>query len=135
MDKFDCAVKNAQQEYKPSDNFVETVMQQINAQNPKHRRSFKLWSVMLAGGLAAVVIIFLVAPFGYNKLTNNTASNSPGQSSQAASSSSLPAGISNAGLTGDLNSINSSMSQENADQNAANTTLNDQSQEIAIPTN
>ena len=46
----------------------------------------------------------------------------------------LTAGSDNASLDNDLSTINKSVNQEQTDADSANTALNDQQQEIAVPT-
>ena len=59
--------------------------------------------------------------------TTSTSSSTP--------SSTIPAGSSNADLNSDLTSINSSIAQDNGNVTAANSAVNDQQNEITVPTN
>lgn len=146
MDKFDESIKNAKVAYEPSSNFVERTMQKITGRRLKRRWSLKLWTPVMAGGVALIAIV-IILPLGSHTTTgsNTSSGNSttnqgqPAPSAQSAQSTtnasgSTAAGTDNTSLTNDLNSIDSSTSQESKDQSAANNAMNDQSQEVTIPT-
>lgn len=137
MDRFDESIKGAEKTHKPSADFVETTMEQIDKQHAVHRtiRRRVLLSA-LAGALAAVVVIagtalianHVNAPTKLATTTSATGSASNGTSTTQNEPS-------DAILANDLNEANQSMEQENKDQGAATTTLSDNQQQIAVPTN
>ena len=134
MDKFDQAIKNAQKDSKPTSDFVERTMNQIGKHSKKRGWSPKIWLPALAGSLAVIAVLVLtIAPLSHT-LKSSTQNPQPTQSQPVASSGSATSGTNTASLTNDLNGINSAINQENNDQSSANNALNDQSQEITIPT-
>jgi hypothetical protein len=141
MDKFDDLIKNAKKLYEPRKDFVDTSMEKINNQHSKRHFRIKLWAPVLAGGLAVIALLFIVLPLGNNnspskeKLSSKTSSVPTQAVASSNTNGSVAAGTDNASLTSDLNSINGSIGQENSDQGKANSALNDQSQEITVPTN
>ena len=142
MDKLDDDIKSSQKNYNPSSDFVETTLQQINNQHQTAHRRFKVWIPTLAGALVLLAIFIIIPLHDNNKSggvfegpsSSKSSSIQSYPTSQAAANGSSANGTNNASLTSDLNSVNNSISQESSDQSSANSALNDQSQEIALPT-
>lgn len=145
MDKFDQAIKNAMKPTEPSPDFVNKTMAQIEAGHKHRVLSWKVWAPALSGALVLLVVVLVAlpssTPMRLNSNKSSVSSGSTAKSSPASSGSvptktvSLPAGSDDASLASDLNGIGSAINQEASDQNSANSALNDQSQEITIPTN
>lgn len=141
MDKFDDTIKQSKPQYEPRGTFVEDTMQQINAKPKRSNRRFAIWTSM-AGAVAVLAIVFVASPLWKN-VTHNSKNNTQTTAANTAQTSntpggnsgSLPAGTDDASLASDLASIQSSQNQENTDQSSATNTLNDSSQQVAIPTN
>lgn len=141
MDKFDESIKDAEKPHKPSANFVETTMEQIDKQHVAHKtiRRKVLLSV-LAGAVAAVAVIVgtaLLANHANTPAKLAVSTGTAGSTSQDPSggTSGTQTGPSDAILAHDLNSASQAMTQENNDQGAATTALNDNQQAITVPTN
>lgn len=137
MDKFDKTIKQAQQQYEPREDFVAMTMRHITGSKTRKHWGFTFWAPVLAGGLAVITLVFVMLPSGGHNPTQHggtTGTGSSGQSS-APQTTAMSSGTSNADLASDMNTVNGAMNQENADQNSANSALNDNSQEIAVPTN
>ncbi len=136
MDKFDEVVKDSAEQPQPSAGFVDNTMQQINNKGPKRRFNFRLWVPALAVVIVIVIAAILILPNNKSGSKSKTSSYSQlaSQASRGTSGSTLPSGTDNATLASDLNSINTSINRENADQSNANSALNDSSKEISIPT-
>ncbi len=146
MDNLDEQIKNSQKQYQPTINFADVTTQQITKPHKRRFHGIKLWAPALAGVIVAVAVVFVVIPNNsnvtnrsvnhrtYNGPSSPSTLKSPSQSSQAAANGSAAEGTDNASLTSDLNSINSAINQENNDQTSANSAINDQSQEITVPT-
>jgi hypothetical protein len=136
MDKFEQHIKSAQNIQQPNNNFVDKTMSQIELGSNNSRRGFKTWGPIFAGAVVVLAIIFLVLPINAKKTTSvklNPASKP--SNAVADTTGSASNGTDDASLTSDINSINSSIGQENVDQVSTNSALNDQSQEIVVPTN
>lgn len=67
--------------------------------------------------------------------TSNSTATTPNSTSNSSAAATIPAGTSNSDLNNDLSSINSSISQDNSNASAANTAINDQQNQITVPTN
>ena len=134
MDKFDQSFKDAKLTYEPNTNFMEVTMQKINKRQPKRRPSTRVWLLSAAGGLAVIALLLVLLPFGIHNDGMLPASLPNSSSSQSPQGSSTD-GTDNASLVSDLNGINNAVGQENTDQSSANSSLNDQSQQIVVPTN
>jgi uncharacterized membrane protein len=130
MNNFEQSIKDAQDTHQPSPDFINRTMQQISEQQPKARKrwTIKLWIPALAGGLAIIAVIFFAFP------SPATAPKAPVIHVANTSTVPIAAGTDNASLESDLNSVQGSMSQENTDQNSANTAINDNLYEISVPT-
>jgi hypothetical protein len=142
MDKFDETIKNARETHEPSEHFVEDTMQHVmNQQPPEHTKSrgFRLWVPIAAGAVIVIALVFVLLPSGKSKAPGSSGATNVattgGTPTISSASGALPSGTSNADLASDLSSVQSSMNQEGTDQNSANSALNDQSQEITVPTN
>lgn len=133
MDEFDRQIVNAKQPYEPKPNFVEGTMNQLKNQTPHRRWSIKFWAPALAGVAALAVIAFIIFPKPTNP-TGVAGMTNQGGTSQASQSTSLPAGSDNASLDSDLSSIQSSMNQTGNDQSGAENAINDNQQQISVPT-
>ena len=142
MDKFDQLIKESEKKYEPKSNFVEDTMSKISNKKPKKRFNFKIWSSVLAGGLAVIAVLFIALPHSSSPTTANNASATTTNKSQGVTQTTSPqastatpaAGTDNTSLNNDLNSVQSSINQENSDQNNANTMLNDSQNQISVPT-
>lgn len=141
MDKFDESIRNAKESYQPTNTFVEGTMKQISGLSTKKQKFFKLWLPAFAGGFAVVALLFVFVPalFGRGSsasTTTNETSSSSSQSSQSGQTSqgTQAAGTDNASLSSGLDGVNSAMNQETSDQTNADSALNDQSQQISVPT-
>ena len=139
MDKFDEIIKNTQQKINPSETFVDATMHQIDNRQIHKRWNLKIWAPTLAGALAVLIVLFITLVPGNN--------NTPKSSSQTKSTTTQkqtttqpgtvitpPAGTDDASLQNNLNNIQSAINQENTDQNSATSTINDNQQEITVPT-
>jgi len=144
MDKFDQIIKNSKKEITPSTKFVDSTMEKIKKRGSHRFWNFRFVAPAIAGGIAILAIVFFATPLSSNlrsdanksgAKTNSTSSIAQSTTSPATSAPTVPAGTDNATLDSYVSSISSSINQENSDQSAANTTLNDISQEITIPTN
>jgi hypothetical protein len=140
MDKFDDIINQSKPTIEINQKFTDNTMNKINAK-PKKGWRLKRWAPLGGGALALLLIIFLLFPSAANKpmseqsaadhsssTTNRLGSANP--SSQAA----LSSADSDASLTADINSVTSSINQENGDQMTASSAINDSSQVIAVPT-
>jgi hypothetical protein len=137
MDKFDQSIRQAKQTYEPDNKFVEATMKQIVTKQPHKLWNMKLWAPALAGSLIVIVLVFIALPIGNHKsaLKNDNPVASQSANTPASQTATQPAtGTDNAGLASDLSDIDSSMNQENNDQNSANSALNDSAQQISVPT-
>lgn len=132
MDEFDTSIQQAKQVYEPKKQFVEETMQKILSKQPRKQWSVKTWIPVLAGGLAVLALVFIALPTSHRHTAVSTKKSTPSTSTQP--NTSQTASTNDAGLASDLNDIASSMSQENNDQNEANTALNDSAQQITVPT-
>ena len=123
-------------------------MQEVVNQQPeteKKRRGIRFWVPLAAGAAIVIALVFVLLPSGKSSTPGSTsksanvATTSGGTSTSTtnsqAESGSIPAGTDNASLASDLSDVQGAMNQEGADQNNANSALNDQSQEITVPTN
>jgi hypothetical protein len=140
MDKFDQIIKNARETYEPNEHFVEDTMEEVTQQQPEQKKSrgIRFWIPIAAGAAVVIVLVFVLLPGGKAKApgsvgTSNVATTRAATGSQPEPTT-VPAGTSNADLVSDFASVQSAMNQENTDQNSANSALNDQSQEITVPT-
>jgi hypothetical protein len=144
MDRFEESIKGAQENYEVQGDFVEDTMGRIVKRQPKRRFSIRIWAPALAAAVVVVVILIIALPGGGSKQAANSAAlktaskintQQPAKQSTASTvASATPSGTDNASLENDINSVQSSMNQENTDQNSANSTINDSQQEIAVPT-
>jgi hypothetical protein len=136
MDKFDESIKNSQQTIEPKPDFVDQTMNRINKKSVSKGFRYKLWLPIAAGVAVVLLIIFIALPSSTNDASLNKANsvaNSTPQTEKVATA--VAPGSDNASLQNDLNGVQTAFNQESADQNGANSTLNDSQQEIAIPTN
>jgi hypothetical protein len=142
MDKFDQTIKNAHEAYEPKEQFVDNTMHEVMDQqmgSKKEWRGFRLWAPVAAGTVVVIALVFVLLPgstapsTAKNGATNNTGKTTASANEQAESDT-VPSGSGNASLASDLSSVQGAMSQEGADQNSANSALNDQQQEITVPT-
>lgn len=131
MDKFDEIIKHARADIAPSARFVDDTMHKIMREAPsaKRNRGFMHWLPLAAGAAAVIAVVFAFSLHGGKQAP------STGTSTLATTSPGIAAGSDNASLAGDLSSVQSSLNQESTDQNSANQAINDQQQEIAVPTN
>jgi hypothetical protein len=134
MDKFEQHIKSAQHIHQPTNNFVDKTMGKLDDSRPKKRFSLKTWGPIFVGSVAVLAIIFFILPFGAKKTTSVTLTQSSKPSKVVADTGTPSAGTDDASLASDISSINSSIGQENTDQVSANSALNDQAQEIVVPT-
>lgn len=127
-----------------SKDFTNRVMAQIDPSNVKSKRGrTRIWSLGLATSLALALVVVL-SVFGIKHLDNSskpptTASSStttsPPNGTQATGSSGSTSGSSyGAGLDTTLDSLNSSLSSGSQNLSNANSAVNDQQQEISVPT-
>lgn len=142
MDTFDKTIKAARDTIKPNQNFVEVTMEQINNQPTsnapeepalqKRRFSPRLWlplSLGLAGVLAIAAVTFtLWRPSGQTDKAT-VASNSQSADSQNSTSHASYADIDNS-----INDIVKSIDNESTAQSDISAGLDDNSQQITIPT-
>ncbi len=142
MDKFDQRIKHAMRTIEPTSNFVEVTMQQVENVQVKKRWNLKLWIPVTAGSVAVIAIVLVtIALVGHNdaskKNSNQSVATNQVQQTQPSQSSTVnpPSGTDNASLASDLSGIDGAMSNENADQSSATAAINDNSQQIAVPTN
>ena len=84
---------------------------------------------------AAVIVVLVLIGFTawriHDKHHTNTAANNTGSTAATTPSTTTD----NGSLKTDLNGINSSLNTENQDNSTAGTALNDQQNEITVPTN
>ncbi len=141
MDKFDQSIIDAQESHEPSGQFVDNTMREIGNHQPEVKRGFKMhfWIPVAVGGVVVVVLVFALLPSGKTNAPGTTGKSSVATTGsptkEQQQSGTVPAGTDNANLASDLNSVQGAMNQESTDQNGANTALNDQQQEITVPTN
>jgi hypothetical protein len=145
MDKFDQTIKDAQEAHEPSEHFVDDTMKQVMEQktvgSEKKRVNFRLWVPIAAGVVIVLALVFVLlpsaktnAPGSSSKTNVATTGMTSGTSGEKAESATIPSGTSNADLASDLSNVQGAINQENTDQSSANSALNDQSQEITVPT-
>ncbi len=151
MSKFEHQIKNSKHIYTPTDDFVAKTMAKIAKRQPGNRSwHLKIWLPIMAGGLAVLVLLILPTHQNAAKQLNispasqsttkpqssnaNTTTAPTSQSTSQPASGSAGSGTDNASLNSELNSISGSMGQESKDQQAANNALNDNQQEINVPT-
>jgi len=133
MDEFDDSIKAAQHAIEPRKDFVETTMKQIQLTKPHKKRGLKLWIPSAAVGAALVMGAVLLFPGLFSTNSQPTTTQST-LSSHTSAPATPAAGSDNASLQNDLDTINSSMNKEAGDQSAADSAINDNSQQIAVPT-
>lgn len=131
MDKFDQQISKAKPPFEPKTNFVEDTMNQLPNQKPHHRWSMKIWAPAITGVVAVAIIAFVVWP----RPSANAPATNQNSSSQPSASAPLTTGTDNASLSSDLNSIQSSLDQSAKDQTGAEGAVNDNQNQIAVPTN
>jgi len=127
MDEFDKKITNAQQSYEPKPNFVEATMEQLPEKVPKKRWNIKIWAPALAGTVAVVAIVFIVWP---RPITNDSTSTNH----VATPATTTPPTTNDPSLQGDLDDVQSSMDQTSSDQSSADSAVNDNGQQITVPT-
>ena len=90
------------------------------------------------GIIIALVVIIVVAGIGLSGYLvwkrHDKKAASPVQHSAASQSAASPGSLSNDELGSDLNGVNSAVSQEGQDISNANNALNDQQNEVQVPT-
>jgi hypothetical protein len=134
MDKFEQQIVNAKKPYEPSTNFVEETMEQLKNEKPRRRWNIKVWAPALVGTVAVVAIAFIAWPKPANT-TDSTNTSDQAQTSQGTQSKSAAAtGSDDASLNNDLNSIQGSINQAATDQNGAENAVNDNQQQVTVPT-
>jgi hypothetical protein len=142
MDKLDELIQASKQDAQPNKDFVNQVMQQIDAsQSADNSFWHRLWrhKPILAGSLALLVIIAVLG-FQFSGLsTNQTKSTSkPITSTSTKPLSSQTAGVQAAAntsdLQSDLNAVSAGLNKGSQNLNNANSTVNDQQNEISVPT-
>jgi hypothetical protein len=134
MEKFDEIIRDAKQEYNPKKNITENIMKEISTRKkPRKSLATKILGSSLAGGVVVALFIILALPVLNNR--SNTTPSSPVSQPKTSSSQSVtpPAGTDDTSLNNDLDGINSSMNQESSDQGNADSSINDSSQEITVP--
>ncbi len=90
----------------------------------------------------AILVILGIAAAGYAvwahqykpTATNQTVSQSPVTKTTTTPATTTTPSSTITGLSNDLNAIGSGLAKENADQNSVNTAVNDQQNEIQVPT-
>ncbi len=140
MDKLDQNIEEAKETHEPSPTFVPSTMNKVEAVGtPKKRLGWKLWAPV--GGVvavAAVVAIILIPHLGSTTANTTTGSTTPSStttSPQAPTATPIdPTNTSDSALNSDLNSINASLSQSSNDQSAVDSSVNDNQQQITVPT-
>lgn len=146
MDKLDQNINEAKDTHEPSPEFVPTTMHKVEAVGtPKKRRfGWKVWAP-LGGGAVVVagIIAFILVP-RMNSTTANTTTGAATSNTSAQTPSSIqtttgtpidPTNTSDAALNSDLSSIKASLNQSSSDQSAADSSINDNQQQISVPTN
>jgi len=142
MDKFEQRVKDAREDYQPSGGFVDRTMEEVRKHKIQRRRfSLKIWAPATVGTVAVLAIAIIFAP----KLTPHNvidSSKNPislpkagAKSVPSASPAPISDGSDNASLQRDLSSVQASMAQTGSDQSNTDSAVNDNQQEISIPTN
>jgi len=144
MDKLDDLIKESSKDMAINNNFTDETITKI-----KHSKKSIFWHSLkfriLAGALVVLIIALeIISSFSSPKVATNkvnltVASKANNASTQPINSSTepsnIPAADNNVSLAADVNSIDSSINQENNDQTFANRGLNDSQYEITIPTN
>jgi hypothetical protein len=135
MDKFDESIKDAQTTYQPSKDFVDTTMSRLADTQPSRARSSKKWYGVVAAALALIALVIGIGVYRHHS-TGPVAVVTGGTSATPTTTTTQPpAGSDDAALTASLNDVSTSIAQENNDQTAATTALNDNQQQITVPTN
>jgi len=130
MDKFEQQIKDSKPEIEPSGDFKAQTMAKIE-EVPKKRFGFNKY---LPVGLGAVLVLIVALVLVVPSLKSNTSStNNSGAATQSTAPASTNADLTS--LNNDLSSIGAGLNQENSDQSFANTALNDNQQQITVPTN
>jgi len=134
MDKFDEMIKKSKPIYQPkNNNFVEKTMTQIKPQSNRKAWNLKLWTPIIAGGFAVLVLGFVFVPKLWQTSTPTTENTQTTTQPDTAAQQTPATAVSNTDLQSDLGNIDGSMNQESSDQSNANTALNDNQQQIAVP--
>jgi hypothetical protein len=141
MDKFDESIKNARETHESSEHFVEETMQAVMNQQPDQKKThgIRFWLPIAAGAVVVIALVFIFLPTAKssapgNANKTNVASTGSSAPASSAAPTAVPAGTSNADLASDLSNVQGAMNQESNDQSSANSALNDQQQEITVPT-
>lgn len=135
MDKLDKTIKESKYNFLPDKNFVDLVMKRVEASQPKQFSWLGYWPAFAGGTMAVMLLaVFVVLrPFSSNQTFGNTKTPI---ASQIANNQSQPSqdGNDNSSLNASLNDINNGLSQGDKNLNNTDATINDQNQQIAVPT-
>ncbi|HSW77384.1 MAG TPA: hypothetical protein VLG36_01125 [Candidatus Chromulinivoraceae bacterium] len=134
MDKFDEMIKKSKPIYQPKNtNFVEKTMTQIKPQSSRKAWNLKLWTPIIAGGFAVLILGFVFVPKLWQTNTPTTENTQVTTQPDTTAQQTPATAVSNTDLQSDLGNISGSMNQESSDQSNANSALNDNQQQIAVP--
>jgi len=143
MDEFDERIKSAQQDYEPSPGFVDRTMEEVHKHKVGKSRRFgfnlKIWAPAAAG---FAVVVFAMVFFVPKETQGNVVDHAQPSTSKAVaktrptdSPTPISDGTDDASLAAALDAVQTSVSQSASDQASTDTTINDQTQEISVPTN
>jgi hypothetical protein len=109
-------------------------MYKLNSQNQHGNTVLHV----LMGVVVVAVIVFVGWRIAERHKNTSVAVTSPVSSTTAATAATatpLAAGTNNSSLSSDLSNINGSLTQSSQDSSSANSAINDQQNEIVVPTN
>lgn len=140
MDKIDQQIKESAQIYEPKQEFVETTMQKVEATGAPKKRWLN-WKVLTstAGTVTVVAIaIFVFVPHSNSPTASTTTGGSKAeidsQSQTAVNAPINPTNTTDTALDSDLSSVRASLTQSSSDQSTADNSINDNQQQVSIPT-
>lgn len=132
MDKFDKIISASRKDISPSKNFVDNVMAAISPRAPTKVHWFSATRLaLLTSSLAAVAVLVLVG----TKLAEPTAKTATSPGSGGSASIAYNSSDDNATLASDLTAISNNLTSESQNLSSSTGSVNDQSQEISVPTN
>lgn len=140
MDKIDQHIRESAQAHAPNSQFVTATMQKIEALGApkKHWLNWKMLAPAVGGVAVVAVAVIVFTPHVSSPVANTTLTGSKSGAdvkSQAAVSAPIdPTNTTDAALDSDLGSVQASLSQSSSDQSAADSSINDNQQQISIPT-
>lgn len=145
MDKLDDDINKLKKIHQPRASFVADTMKNIR-ELPMHSQkpARKTWIFVLSPILAVFILFFAFSNLLHHSATTtnnspNSSTTSSTQSNQTPSTQPTTAtivpGTDDASLQADLNSVNTSITKSQQSLDNANSAINDQQNQIAVPTN